>query len=105
MIVSQVDIGTSLANLFLPGNFRSRAITLGLEAAGKPPLHGLYRFHIPDPIRFEKNILVMVQDIGHNGQELFERSDEISSVAYWYQTPPHRAFPALPAAQERWPLW
>jgi hypothetical protein len=25
----------------------------------------------------------------------------MSSVAYWYQTEPHRPFPALPAARER----
>lgn len=78
---------------------------LWLQAEGKPQLHGLYRFHVPDPIRFEQSIRVTVQDIGHNGKDLFERSDDLSSVAYWYQTPTDRAFPALPPVDARRPLW
>jgi hypothetical protein len=31
------------------------------------------------------------------------RSDDFYSVAYWYQTEPHAAFPALPAAEDRIP--
>lgn len=27
---------------------------------------------------------------------LFERQDDVSSVAYWYQKEPHNRFPALP---------
>ena len=34
---------------------------------------------------------------------LFERQDDVSSVAYWYQKEPHNRFPALPPARERWP--
>ena len=34
---------------------------------------------------------------------LFERQDDVSSVAYWYQKEPHDRFPALPPARERWP--
>ena len=39
--------------------------------------------------------------VGHGG--LFERRDDVSSVAYWYQAEPHNPFPALPPAPARWP--
>jgi len=67
------------------------------------PSHGLYRWHILDPIRFQKALRVTAQDIGHDDFSLFERSDDISSVAYWYQTEPHVEFPVLPSVQERRP--
>ncbi len=59
----------------------------------------VYRFHIPDPIPFTKSIRVTIEH-GHanNG------SDNYSSVAFWYQTEPHRPFPALPPVRERLPF-
>lgn len=69
----------------------------------KIPMHGLYRWHIMDPVRFETDIRVTIQQIGHNGVHLFERADDVSSVAYWYQTEPHVSFPVLPDPEERWP--
>ena len=77
-----------------------------------PPMRGFYRWHIPDPIFFEKDLKVTVQQIGvsHNG--LFERQDDLSSVAYWYQIEPHAPLPDLPKVEKRlarrWPehgLW
>ena len=58
---------------------------------------GLYRWHIMDPIRFEKDLKVTIQDLGwrSNGRYLQQQSD-ISSVVYWYQTEPHAHFPILP---------
>jgi D-arabinan exo alpha-(1,3)/(1,5)-arabinofuranosidase (non-reducing end) len=67
------------------------------------PMHGLYRWHIPDPIHFEHDLRVTVQQIGHDGRRLFERSDDVSSVAYWYQHEPHEPFPSLPSASDRRP--
>jgi len=66
------------------------------------PLHGMYRWHIPDPIRFREDLRVTVQDIGHRG-ELFERSDDIATTAYWYQREPHNDFPRLPEREARRP--
>ena len=52
----------------------------------------VYRYHIMDPIPFEKNIRVSIEH-GHAN----DRSDDYSSVAYWYQSEPHHAFaPILP---------
>jgi len=67
------------------------------------PLYGIYRWHIMDPIHFKKDLRVTIQQIGYDGCSLFERSDDVSSVAYWYQIEPHSVFPALPPAQDRWP--
>ena len=57
---------------------------------------GLYRWHIPDPIRFEIDLKVTIQDLGwrRDGRYLPQQSD-IASVAYWYQTMPVAPFPAL----------
>jgi hypothetical protein len=62
---------------------------------------GLYRWHIMDPIRFEKNLRVTIQDLGwrHDGRYLKQHSD-ISSVVYWYQAEPHAAFPELPSKND-----
>ncbi len=59
---------------------------------------GLYRWHIMDPIRFDKDLKVIIQDLGwrHDGRYLRQQSD-ISSVVYWYQAEPHAPFPKLPA--------
>jgi len=57
---------------------------------------GLYRWHITDPVRFQKSLKVTIQALGwqSNGRYL-QRNDDISSVAFWYQKdPPHEA-PAL----------
>lgn len=58
---------------------------------------GLYRWHIRDPIRFESDLRVTIQALGwrRNGKYL-PLQDDIASVAYWYQTLPHKKFPELP---------
>ncbi|MDH6306555.1 hypothetical protein M2459_003280 [Parabacteroides sp. PF5-5] len=62
---------------------------------------GLYRWHITDPIRFDKDLRVTIQDLGwrHGGRYLPQKSD-ISSVTYWYQAEPHNKFPKLPKWEE-----
>lgn len=71
---------------------------------GKVPKHVMYRWHILDPIRFEKNIKVTVQALGWWPNGTFQPlTDDIVSVAYWYQNEPHFPFPKLPPLEERWP--
>ena len=69
-----------------------------------------YRFHIPDPVVFKKSLRA---EIEHKGSQHFpdgkisgfiERDDLMSSVAFWYQTEPHKPFPALPAGKDRLPF-
>ncbi len=60
---------------------------------------GLYRWHLVDPVRFEKDLKVTLQALGwmadKSGRYL-PLEDDIASVAYWYQTEPHAKFPTLP---------
>ena len=67
------------------------------------PMHGLYRWHLPDPIYFQSKLKVTLQQIGAWDFGLFERQDDIASTAYWYQTAPHATFPELPPVAERRP--
>jgi hypothetical protein len=58
---------------------------------------GLYRWHINDPIRFEKDLKVTIQALGwRSGGRYLLLQDDISSVVFWYQTEPHAVFPKLP---------
>jgi hypothetical protein len=62
---------------------------------------GLYRWHIPDPVRFDTDLRVTIQALGwREGGRYLPLRDDISSVAYWYQTEPHAPFPKLPAKDE-----
>lgn len=57
----------------------------------------LYRWHITDPVRFEEDLRVTIQALGwRSGHRYLPLQDDISSVAYWYQTLPTASFPALP---------
>ena len=58
---------------------------------------GLYRWHIMDPVRFEKDLKVTIQALGwRTGKRYLPLQDDISSVAFWYQSEPHGKFPELP---------
>jgi hypothetical protein len=57
----------------------------------------LYRWHIMDPVRFKKDLRVTIQALGwRSGGRYLPLQDDISSVAYWYQTLPAAPFPPLP---------
>jgi hypothetical protein len=59
---------------------------------------GLYRWHIMDPIRFDKDLRVTIQDLGwRSGGRYLQQQSDISSVVFWYQAEPHNPFPKLPS--------
>jgi len=61
----------------------------------------LYRWHIPDPIRFERDLKVTIQALGwRSGGRYLPLQDDIASVAYWYQQEPHSPFPSLPGKDQ-----
>lgn len=60
--------------------------------------NSMYRFHIEDPVRFEKSIRVSIEHGSSN-----KLSNDYSSTAYWYQQEPHKPFPALLPVQQRMP--
>lgn len=62
---------------------------------------GLYRWHIMDPIRFEKDLRVTVQDLGWRSDwRYYPQQSDISTVAFWYQREPHAPFPKFPSRDE-----
>ena len=67
------------------------------------PQRGFYRWHIMDPILFQEDLRVTIQQIGVSHGGLFERQDDVASVAYWYQSEPHEPFGPLMERKERWP--
>jgi hypothetical protein len=62
---------------------------------------GLYRWHVMDPIRFEKDLRVTIQALGwRSGGRYLPLQDDIASVAFWYQAEPHAKFPKLPGRDQ-----
>jgi hypothetical protein len=70
----------------------------------------VYRWHLPEPIRFTKSLRVEIEDAGwiskdelkegvHEG--FVERNDDFASVAFWYQVGQPKRFAALPPAAAR----
>jgi hypothetical protein len=60
----------------------------------------MYKFFINDPVHFQKSIRVTVE---HGHANNFE--NDYSSTAFWYQTDPHKRFPAMPDVPLRLPGW
>jgi hypothetical protein len=58
-----------------------------------------YRLHVVDPIPFKKSIKFTMEH-GHGNTEIAD----YASTIYWYQTEPHKPFPAFPKAGQRIPL-
>ena len=76
------------------------------EDTGAPVRFGLYRWHIPDPIRFKQDLRVTMQMLGWTNsdpskpREYDPLHEHVSSVAFWYQTEPHQPFAPLPSDAE-----
>ena len=76
--------------------------TLPANENAKPPsFWSLYRWHIMDPICFDEDLRVTIQALGWGGPKYKKLSDDVASVAYWYQAAPHASFPPLPSLQDR----
>ena len=58
----------------------------------------VYRFHISDPIYFDKSLKFTIEH-GHNNCLTLD----LASVAYWYQAPPLAKLPPIPDKQSRKP--
>jgi hypothetical protein len=61
--------------------------------------HTMYRFHIQDPIYFQKSLRATIEH-GHANA----REDDYTSVAFWYQTEPHQKLAPLPPLEQRLPV-
>jgi hypothetical protein len=58
----------------------------------------VYRYHVEDPVHFDKSIRVTIEH-GHDNK----LSNDYSSTAYWYQEEPHAPFPEMLPVSERLP--
>lgn len=64
----------------------------------------LYRWHVPDPVNFHKDLRVTIQDLGWWPNGKYQPlDDDFASTAFWYQKEPHAPFPKFPPLNERWP--
>jgi hypothetical protein len=62
---------------------------------------GLYRWHIMDPVRFDSDLKITIQDLGwRKGGRYLKQQSDIASTCFWYQTEPHAKFPKLPDWQK-----
>jgi len=87
------SFSTAYTGTTLPGN-----------DAEVPSYWSLYRWHILDPICYEKDLRVTIQVLGWGPDGKYKLlSDDVASVAYWYQAEPHAPFPTLPALEKRRP--
>ena len=68
-----------------------------------------YRWHLPDPVYFTKSLKVEIEHKGNCDDDLdgfyVERSDFLSSVAFWYQTGQPKPFGQLPPWNQRRVPW
>ena len=61
----------------------------------------MYRFHIQDPIYFEKDLRVTIQALGWRSEHRYlPLQDDISSVAYWYSDTLDDEYPPILSANE-----
>ncbi len=69
--------------------------------------HGMYRWHVADPVPFERDFRATIQALGWrsgiHGQpgRFLPLQDDIASMAVWYQLEPHAPFPVLPGRDFR----
>lgn len=82
------------------GLFTGTPLVEGTEAGDRTTA---YRWHIPDPIAFQKSLRVEIQHMGVTFNPdgsvktgFGERFDDYSSVGFWYQTGEHSPYPPMP---------
>jgi hypothetical protein len=60
---------------------------------------GMYRWHLPDPIRFSRALRVDVQALGwRSGHRYLQLQDDIASVAWFYLDRTSTSRPPTPDA-------
>lgn len=64
----------------------------------KPEYISMYRWHVPDPVYWERDCRVTIQQIGCC---YYERSDDWSAAAFWYEPIPSAPVPAIPSRETR----
>lgn len=63
-----------------------------------PTYISMYRWHIPDPIYWKKEMRIAIQQLGCC---YYEREDDWSTATFWYEPIPSAPLPKLPNLEER----
>jgi hypothetical protein len=88
--------------------FGTSYVSHGKQDVGQ--LSSAYRWHIRDPIVFNKGIRVAIETMGftnadenpqHDPRRYDQREDDVYSMAYWYQMGPSKQFAPMTTAEER----
>lgn len=69
-----------------------------------PQFVSMYRWHLPDPVYWGKDCRITIQQIGWSPvvkNSLFERKDDWSCAAFWYEPIPSAPLPGIPSVVER----
>lgn len=68
----------------------------------------MYRWHLPDPVYWNKECRITIQQIGYDGEQrknklppLYERQDDWSCASFWYEPVPSDPLPAFPDLEKR----
>jgi hypothetical protein len=61
----------------------------------------MYRWHLPDPIVWQREARVTVQQIGWREQKLVETFDDWSAATFWYEPLPSKRLAPMPGWEER----
>ena len=62
--------------------------------------HAMYRWHLPDPIVWQRECRITMQQITYRGG-VSETEDDWSVATFWYEPLPSRPLPPLPDAAAR----
>jgi hypothetical protein len=64
--------------------------------------HSFYRWYLPDPIYWQKECRITIQQIGYKkGRGLVNRSDDWSCATFWYEPFPGAPLPPVPDVAAR----
>lgn len=68
----------------------------------------MYRWHLPDPVYWDKSCRITIQQIGYNGENrknnlppLYERQDDWCCSTFWYEPIPSTPLPLFPDLNSR----
>jgi hypothetical protein len=65
------------------------------------PFTSMYRWHLRDPILWQKDARVTIQQIGRHDGSLIETADDWSTASFWYEPTPSLRLPPLPDWEAR----
>lgn len=79
--------------------FHDNAFLYGGMAMRDDKLYTLYRWHMPDPIYWKKDIRVTIQQIGAGnvqGGGYYNKQEDVSAAAFWYEPITSQPLPKMP---------